>query len=298
MAVYNGLRWLPEQVESILQQQGVDLHLVISVDRSSDGSEAWCASLAADNPRVTLLPTGRRFGSASANFFYLLAQADLSDCDYIAFADQDDVWAAGKLCHAVRSLQQYHCHGYSGNVEAFWPDGRKVLIDKAQPQRRLDYLFEAAGPGCTYVLTRSLALGIQGAVRRHSEQLKQIGYHDWFCYAFARSQGYGWFIDPQSHMRYRQHADNSVGINSGLMPFLRRSRHVISGRAWRQTETLIKILFSDRPERIPIGLPVTRLDFIRFAFAAPECRRRRRDQVYFFCLCLLMSLAGRRTSPA
>lgn len=48
--------------------------------------------------------------------------------------------------------------GYSSNVTAFWPANKRKLVSKAQPQRTSDFMFEAAGPGCTYLLQGSLAL--------------------------------------------------------------------------------------------------------------------------------------------
>jgi rhamnosyltransferase len=40
LAAFNGTPWLKEQVDSILAQENVDLTLFISVDQSSDGTEA------------------------------------------------------------------------------------------------------------------------------------------------------------------------------------------------------------------------------------------------------------------
>ncbi|RPJ80264.1 MAG: glycosyltransferase, partial [Acidobacteria bacterium] len=156
LAAFNGIRWLPKQLASILEQKGVSVTIVVSVDRSSDGTEEWVERRASEESRLVALPFGERFGGAAANFFRLLRDADLSGFDYVSLSDQDDIWQAEKLLRAYRVLQETGADGYSSDVVAFWPSGRTRWIRKSQPQRRWDFLFEAAGPGCTYVIRADL----------------------------------------------------------------------------------------------------------------------------------------------
>jgi len=141
LAAYNGVKWLPAQVESILQQKNVDVNIFISVDSSSDATEAWVSELALNNTQVKVLPHGEHFGGAGRNFYRLIRDVDFSEFDYIALADQDDIWLADKLSAAHERISESCASGYSSNVTAFWSDGRKVLLDKAQRQRKYDFLF-------------------------------------------------------------------------------------------------------------------------------------------------------------
>lgn len=290
LAAYNGKDYLSEQIDSILCQHGVEITIYISIDLSDDGSEMLCKSFAAKDSRVILLPTGTRFGSATKNFFHLMCQVDFSNFEYVGFSDQDDIWLDCKLEKAVQRLKTGEFSGYSSNVEAFWPDGKRVVINKAQPQRSLDYLFEAGGPGCTYVFNQSLAQAIQKNLILYSDKSQQIGFHDWFCYAFARGRGYSWFIDPGCYMLYRQHAGNAIGINNGMKAFFRRFKYVFSEHCLKQTEIIMDIVFDGAPTKMPIQFPITRLGFIKLAFLSRQCRRKNIDQVYFFCFCLLMAI--------
>jgi rhamnosyltransferase len=52
MAVYNGEPWLPEQIQSVLNQEDVAVRLFISVDLSKDDSLAYCQRLSEENPEV------------------------------------------------------------------------------------------------------------------------------------------------------------------------------------------------------------------------------------------------------
>jgi rhamnosyltransferase len=186
LAAYNGTVYMGEQLESILQQKDVDLQVFISVDKSTDGTEDFLVNRALTELRLTLLPFGQHFGGAGPNFYRLLREVDLSGFDYVCFADQDDVWHPEKLLRAQRLMGAQKAAAYSSNFTAFWPSGKTRLVNKAWPQRAFDYLFESAGPGCTYVLHSSLALPLQQLVREADKSLLLVDYHDWLTYAFAR----------------------------------------------------------------------------------------------------------------
>lgn len=69
LAAYNGMRWISEQVNSILSQEEVSVSLLISVDRSDDGTENWVDQLCQRDSRVKSLAHGEKFGGAARNFF-------------------------------------------------------------------------------------------------------------------------------------------------------------------------------------------------------------------------------------
>lgn len=67
LAAYNGTRWIQEQLNSILNQQDVNVSVFISVDLSDDGTYEWVQAIAEKEERVFVLPYGERFGGAGAN---------------------------------------------------------------------------------------------------------------------------------------------------------------------------------------------------------------------------------------
>ena len=242
LAAYNGIKWIEEQVKSILSQQCVSVKLVISVDTSNDGTESWVANLADLDARVTILPDAKIEGAAAGNFFRLIADISADTGDYFAFADQDDIWFPDKLVHAINVVKEKAVDAYSGNVLAVWDDGRTKLVNKAQPQKKWDYLFESAGPGCTYVFSKTCYEALHNFVVSHQNQLKQVDRHDWFCYAFSRSRGYKWYIDPQPKMYYRQHNNNHVGVNLGIKAIASRLSEVKNGWWLGQVRVIVNLL--------------------------------------------------------
>lgn len=58
MATYLDERWVGEQIESILAQEGVDVTLRICDDQSPDGTLEVCQSYAKRYPNVIVTSTG------------------------------------------------------------------------------------------------------------------------------------------------------------------------------------------------------------------------------------------------
>jgi rhamnosyltransferase len=295
LAAYNGMQWIEEQVASILGQQSVDVTIHISVDLSEDGTEAWCKALGEVDSRVILLPPAGRFGGAARNFFRLIRDVDLHDYDAVSFADQDDIWESDKLLRATQAITSHGVDAYSSNVTAFWPDGKTILLDKSQPQVAWDFLFEAAGPGCTYVLSPALARSLRQQVIQDWEQLQQVSLHDWYCYAFARSHGFKWFIDSRPSMLYRQHESNQVGANTGLTSLFQRYVTIHEGWWFKQVQAIALLVGADKNPFVSSWLPLRRRDLLRLSVRGGQCRRRPRDKFLFFFVCWLTAVVGRKS---
>lgn len=295
LAAYNGMRWIEEQLLSILAQSSVDVTVYISIDPSRDGTEAWCEAFAKSRCNVIVLPSAGKFGGASRNFFRLIRDADFDSYDFIAFADQDDHWHTDKLQRAVEAILKHGCDAYSSNVAAFWPDGRTCLLNKAQPQVRWDFLFEAAGPGCTYVMSKRLAQSMKSSVIAQWQSLQRVSLHDWYCYAFARSHGFAWFIDPRPTMEYRQHEHNQVGANIGLSPLIERYKTIHDGWWFNQVRLIATLVGQHDSPFVKSWLSLRPGQLIILSFSAWQCRRRVRDKVFFFGVCWATALLGKQS---
>ncbi|QQA60736.1 glycosyltransferase [Aeromonas caviae] len=278
LAVYNGESWLVEQIESILIQQKVSVTFFISVDRCQDNSYYICHRYSQEHKNIILLPYGEVFGGAGKNFYRLIKDVDFSSFDYMAFSDQDDIWHQDKLFNAIEKLQQYDC--YSSNVTAFWEDGREILIDKAQSQQPWDYLFEAAGPGCTYVFKKKLGLAFQAWLRENDAVIEnEVSLHDWLLYAFARRYGYSWYIDAKPSMRYRQHKNNQVGTNNNLAA-ARKRLHLIKNQWYRnQVFSIVTLLNLKEVPIVKKGLMNGYLGNVYLLMHVNKLRRRARDRL-------------------
>lgn len=278
LATYNGQEFIAKQLESIENQIDVSISIIASDDASEDNTQEVLHSIINKKLDISILPA-KKSGNACKNFFRLINDTDFSKTDFIAFSDQDDIWNNDKLSNAIHLINKNDAHAYSSNVIAFWPDGKQRLINKAQPQQKYDYMFESAGPGCTFVLSKKLALDLQSFLQINHQNCKDVTLHDWFAYAFARSKGYEWFIDPVPSMLYRQHTHNVMGANSGLKSILARWQKLREGWYTRQILLLASILNYTSSWPIKRFQRLNFVDRLILAANASQLRRRMRDQV-------------------
>lgn len=93
MCTYNGETFVAKQLESILNQTHRNLEVIIIDDRSSDNTWQLLEQFQARDSRIRLFQNEKNLG------FIRNFERALGECrgDFIALADQDDVWLPGKL---------------------------------------------------------------------------------------------------------------------------------------------------------------------------------------------------------
>ncbi len=296
LATHNGLQWLPMQLTSILGQRAVNVIVWVSDDVSSDGTWDWLQEQSKLDSRIKILPKAGPFGSAAQNFYRLICDADWQDADYVAFADQDDIWLPDKLSLHSSLIEQRNLTAVASNVTAFWPDGRKALIEKSQPPCTWDYMFETGGPGCTFLMKPSLMAQIKALLLDEHSVAKQSEVHDWLVYAVCRATDGAWYIDPFPSVLYRQHGNNEVGANVGIKPMLRRTKKIWGG--WHRQEACkiansVSLLVNDQKRQAELAVLRSalmgkgfgaRLRLLKFAIAG------RRKLVDRLALCFLIAI--------
>jgi len=292
LAAYNGEMWIREQLMAILFQS-VDVHIYISVDLSIDATVNIVTEFSEKYPQVKLLPYGQRFGSAAPNFYYLLQNVSVVNYDYIALSDQDDIWLPNKLQKAMEVLEAKEASGYSSNFTALWSDGTKKKVIKNYPQSEYDYLFESPGPGCTFLLKKDLVMSIQEYLRG-TVSPRDIDWHDWLIYAFARGRGHKWVIDNNSYIFYRQHSSNQLGVNWGYIAFIKRVKKIVSGYGMNQSLRIIKFLGLTGNKFVATWYKNDEVNYLKLAFSAKKCRRKIMDKILFFLACVIMSIRTMR----
>ena len=93
LCTYNGVKFLPLQLDSILQQTYKNLELIIVDDNSSDDTAKLLKSVADKDTRIKLFFNETNMGF-NANFEKAIG---LCSGEFIAIADQDDIWELNKI---------------------------------------------------------------------------------------------------------------------------------------------------------------------------------------------------------
>lgn len=238
MATFNGRRWIDDQVDSVLGQEGVHVTLLVSDDGSTDGTREHLLERARLDSRIRVMgPRGGPPG-VTANFLHLFTHCSVPTSQFVALCDQDDVWHRDKLSYQINLMSRTSADAVSSNVTSFDSAGHRNLVVKSLPQQKWDFVFEAAGPGSTYVFTAAMHGRL---VEVLSEvDTTSIGVHDWLLYALVRAIGGRWVIDGRPTVDYRQHGGNVQGEHSGLVAFRSRFAKLRSG-FYRQQFILVAL---------------------------------------------------------
>ena len=281
MASYNGTQYIKEQIESILEQRGVEVHLFISVDLSTDDTYEVCCKYEQKHQNLTVLNYGESFEGAAKNFYRLIRDVNFSDYEFVALSDQDDFWHSTKLSHAVEIMRDYASDAYSSSVTAVWSDGREKLVKKSNNQKEFDYYFESAGPGCSYVFRRQALQEFKDFLINKWNKLNSVEFHDWLIYAFFRSRNMPWHIDSNLLIRYRQHKSNQFGANFGLKAYIKRINMIYSGWYRSEVEKIYNVVGVQSSQVFNLDKRFLIRNFY-------QLRRRNRDVIFL----LLMILIG------
>jgi glycosyltransferase involved in cell wall biosynthesis len=205
LATYNGRAYLPELLDSVFGQRGVDVEVLARDDGSDDGTWDLLADYASRRPLVAR--AGTHLGVVPG-YFWLLERASPT-ADYIALADQDDVWLPDKLSRAIALLGAPHDTTpamYCSRLTLVSADLRVLASSEGAPRGPSfeNSLVQNIAPGCTIVLNRAA----------HTELLRgfprSAAMHDWWIYQVIAGLGRVVY-DDESRILYRQHRDNVVG---------------------------------------------------------------------------------------
>lgn len=100
MAVYNGEKYIREQIDSIMNQLSENDELVVSFDESKDASFDILNDYAEKDKRIKVFKNPYKPGVVK-NFQNALEH---TTGDIVFFSDQDDVWIPGKVDKVMREF--------------------------------------------------------------------------------------------------------------------------------------------------------------------------------------------------
>lgn len=208
MSTYNGEKYLQEQINSLLGQEGVQISIIVRDDGSKDKTH-------------TILDKEQSAGhlswyqgenkGASQSFMELLSRAP--EFDFYALCDQDDVWLSDKLFSAVELIKRVGAELYYSSYTTV--DANLNIIKKNVHHHHKDSLGAALVnmevTGCTVVFSNKLMKAIK------LYKPVDIMMHDSWIYKVALALGYNIAFDANAHILYRQHGNNVIGDNTSFV---------------------------------------------------------------------------------
>ena len=201
MAVYQGSRYLHEQMDSILMQCLPDDQIVCSCDPSTDGSWELLQAYARQDARVQLYQGPGQ--GVVANFEHALQQ-----CvgDVIFLSDQDDRWRQDKREKVLQVMQQTGASLVLHDAQIIDQDGHVIeesyfTLRGSRPGYWKN-LWKNSYIGCCMAFTQSLCqavLPFPAAIPMHDQYI-----------GLRAEQKHAVAFCPQTLIQYRRHADNAT----------------------------------------------------------------------------------------
>lgn len=296
LATYNGARFVEEQLRSIAAQTVGVIDVYASDDGSSDGTQDLLADWSRrwDKGRFEIYD-GPRAGNPAENFRTLVLR--ISDrYDFVAYADQDDVWLPEKLERAAERLAPLDDRPAISCC-------RTRLIDKEGKPFGYSLYFPRP-PSFANALVQSLAGGntmVMNArafeIVRKSLERTPCGSHDWWTYQIVTGAGGQMLYSAEPDTLYRQHDANVVGANPGLLAAIGRLPELFGGRfrswneeninALNQCADLLTVSNLETLGRFMVAHRGTLIERLRGLRASGIYRQTRRGQIALWTACML-----------
>lgn len=197
---YNAMPYLPETVDSVLQQTFTDFELIIIDDGSSDQTVQWLSELA--DPRVRLICQENQGVTVARNLGIAEAKGE-----YIAFLDHDDLWNLTKLEKQVSCLDNNPSvglvHTWMVLVDEHGKSTGRVMISNAEGDV-WKQLLEQNSIASSSVMVRRCCFETVGVF---SPARDFYTVEDWeFWIRIAASYPFAMIKEPL--LSWRQHANN------------------------------------------------------------------------------------------
>ena len=250
MSTYNGERFLKEQLESLLKQSLRPDRILIRDDGSKDGTLTILEEYSEKYPFISWYK-GENKGPAGS-FYDLICHCEKAE--YYALCDQDDVWFEDKLMTAVNTLEKedsnmslLYCSRYTLTDGDLHPLNSDVshLYDFTDFAHSLLY---HTAPGCTFVYNQAA----REKIMKYDMEKEYCLIHDSIIHKVVAMFGKV-ILDKSSHMFYRQHGDNQIGMDANkLRVFMGRVDRFLHGKIRnyrsRTAASLLKVYGDELPK--------------------------------------------------
>ena len=231
MSSFNGEKFIENQVNSIFNQENCDVFLKVHDDCSTDNTYKILLRLKDKYKNIEILRNTKQLGF-SRNFLNLISNTNSLNFEYIALSDQDDIFYVNKFTKSIDQLISNNAVGISSSVKCFGSSSK--ILYQSNNITKYDYLFEGAGQGNTFIITKMFFKEFQYFVKNNIQKISSFYFHDWLIYLFCRSKNYNWYFYNEPLTYYRIHKDNVVGNKYSLRGIYSRLKKITNG--WYLTQ--------------------------------------------------------------
>ena len=248
MSTYNGEKYLRQQLDSLLNQDLKPDLIYIRDDGSKDDTVSILEEYSSEHSFIKYY-CGKNIGPGKS-FFELINNCEKAD--YYALCDQDDVWFKDKLSSAINKLESednsiplLYCSKYTLTDKDLNPIDSNVssLYNYSDFAHSLIY---HTAPGCTFVFNDEA----RNKIIKYDVNKEYMLIHDAIIHKVVCMFG-KMILDNTSHMYYRQHSSNEIGMTSNkLKEFTGRVNRFLNGKIKNYRSNTAKSLLNVYGEEI------------------------------------------------
>lgn len=217
LSSYNGEKYIREQIESIMKQQGdFILKLLIRDDGSSDNTKLIIKEMMKKYSNIEMLE-GKNVG-VNASFFQLINIALSSD--YYAISDQDDVWFPQKLKIAYDALEKDKTKMLYGSADIYVDKDLKYITDSPIVKRNItkyNVMIQNFIGGHTQVFTKEFA----EIIKKNFDLKKIYAYDAYFTNVAVLHNAL--IFDERAYVYYRLHDKNLVSTGIDFFDWIKKN---------------------------------------------------------------------------
>lgn len=203
LCTYNGVKFLKEQLDSLIAQTYANLEIIVVDDCSTDKTFEILTGYAARYPQFKIYQNEANLGF-TANFEKAVK---LCTGELIALCDQDDIWLPQKIGLQVNAIDDnmfvYHDSEFVHEDGSSMGKKMSDIMNLYRGDEPEAFLFFNCVSGHSILMKREL---LDDAL-----PLKKGFFHDWWLAYVATNVGKIDFID-QCLVKYRQHDKSDTNI--------------------------------------------------------------------------------------
>ncbi len=218
LPVYNGEKYLKEQIDSLLGQTNRDFRLLIRDDSSSDGSvdiiNEIIKNIPPQSPEIIILRDEKGNLGSTKSFEELVKYVE---GDYFMFCDQDDIWKPDKIDVTLEKMKEEESLNPNLPIlictdSACIDQYGNVIADSFYRSQKFEYTFDSREKMAALNIIQGNTCMMNKKCKEYIHGIPQEVVYDAWVGLVIAYYGKVFYLYEQT-LFYRQHAYNAVGSN-------------------------------------------------------------------------------------
>lgn len=207
MATYNGIKFIEDQLDSIVNQTKIPDEIIIQDDLSIDGTYEFVLEYSKKYPKIKwkINKNSENLGYKK-NFYTAICN---TRADYIFLCDQDDIWKKYKIEKMIDIMEKNdNILLLMSNLQSFYQENCKNNIHeefcglkKLVHFKNLNHCVNTPRPGCSFCMRREL-------IEEYKANVNVNVPHDNLIWQFALLKRKAYLFNEVT-MKYRRHSSNA-----------------------------------------------------------------------------------------